>query len=145
MRIIERIPIQEGAVDNIAWHFDSKGNFSVKSAYQVVLNLQDKGIEIGSTSIANEKGYVNGKENFNCIQWKKLWSLPLQGKQKHFMWRIANNSLPLRMKLKRKGIELDTRCPVCYRFDEDGGHYFLNAKELKHYGEKLKWRKIVWI
>jgi ribonuclease HI len=35
------------------------------------------------------------------------------------------------MKLKRRGIELDTRCPVCYRLDEDGGHCFLKCKSVK--------------
>ena len=57
--------------------------------------------------------------------------MPLPGKLKHFLWRLANNSLPLRMKLIRKGINLDTRCPVCHRFDEDGGHCFLKCKNVK--------------
>ena len=35
------------------------------------------------------------------------------------------------MKLKRKGIKLDTRCPVCFRLDEDGGHCFLKCKSVK--------------
>ena len=72
-----------------------------------------------------------GEGSTNNIQWKKIWSLALPGKVKHFIWRLANNSLPLRMKLKRKGIELDTRCPVCYRLDEDGGHCFFKCKMVK--------------
>jgi hypothetical protein len=38
---ILQITIQEGAEDIIAWHFYKKWNFSVKSAYQVVVNSQE--------------------------------------------------------------------------------------------------------
>ena len=37
------------------------------------------------------------------FDWKKLWALPLPSKVRHFLWRIATYSLPLRTKLKRKG------------------------------------------
>ena len=40
--IILTIPIQEGAEDQIAWHFDKKGNLLVKSAYQVAPNYREK-------------------------------------------------------------------------------------------------------
>ena len=46
-------------------------------------------------------------------------------------WRLAHNSLPLRSLIHRKGIDIDTRCPVCWRFDEDGGHCFLKCKFVK--------------
>ena len=35
------------------------------------------------------------------------------------------------MKLHRKGIPVDTRCPLCYRLDEDGGHCFVKCKKVK--------------
>ena len=136
VKIIKTIPIQDGAIDNIAWHFDKKGNFSVKSAYQVVQNIKKKEEEQGSSSmdITNEGN--------NKIKWKKLWSIPLPGKVKHFLWRLANNSLPFRMKLKRKGINLDTRCPVCYRLDEDGGHCFLKCKHVKAFWREAELEEI---
>jgi len=28
-------------------------------------------------------------------------------------------------------MEVDTRCPVCWRLDEDGGHCFLKCKYVK--------------
>jgi hypothetical protein len=124
-RTITSIPIQEGVEDLIAWHFDKKGNFSVKSAYQVVLNSQSREADSESTSTAHTpEGNIK-------LPWKKLWALPLPGKLIHFLWRLANNSLPLRMKLKRRGIDLDTRCPMCYRLDEDGGHCFFKCKAVK--------------
>jgi hypothetical protein len=35
------------------------------------------------------------------------------------------------MNIQRKRVELDTRCPMCYRLDEDGGHLFLKCKLVK--------------
>ena len=32
------------------------------------------------------------------------------------------------MNIKRRGIDTDTRCPVCFRMDEDGGHCFFKCK-----------------
>lgn len=35
------------------------------------------------------------------------------------------------MNIRRRGVELDTRCAVCGRLFEDGGHLFLNCKMVK--------------
>ncbi|WVZ82140.1 hypothetical protein U9M48_029438, partial [Paspalum notatum var. saurae] len=48
-----------------------------------------------------------------------------------FLWRLANNSLPVRMNIAKRGIETDTKCPMCARPDEDCGHLFLKCKFVK--------------
>jgi hypothetical protein len=48
-----------------------------------------------------------------------------------FIWRLAHNSLPVRRNVARRGVDLDTRCPVCQRFDEDCGHLFFKCKYVK--------------
>jgi hypothetical protein len=50
---------------------------------------------------------------------------------------IYMESLPLKMNIKRRNIDLDTRCPVRNRFDEDGGHCFLKCK-----GVRQCWREL---
>jgi hypothetical protein len=35
------------------------------------------------------------------------------------------------MKIHRLGVDLNTRCPLCNRLDEDGGHVFLRCKKAK--------------
>lgn len=42
------------------------------------------------------------------------------------------------MNVKRKQVELDTRCPICMRLDEDGGHLFLKCKLVKHLWRELQ-------
>ena len=123
VRDILAIPLRPEMEDWIAWHFDSKGLFSVKSAYRLGISLKDERAgRITSTSAS--------PSNTNPI-WKKIWSLKLPGKVKVFTWRLCYNSLPTRMNIKRKCIELDTLCPMCNRADEDGGHLFLKCKQVK--------------
>lgn len=50
---------------------------------------------------------------------------------KHFMWRLAHNSLALRSNLSRRGMKIDPRCPLCNYAWEDGGHLFLRCKHVK--------------
>jgi hypothetical protein len=38
--IILSIPLRENTEDFVAWHFDSKGLFSVKSAYKVHVDME---------------------------------------------------------------------------------------------------------
>jgi hypothetical protein len=64
------------------------------------------------------------------MDWKALWKLGCSGKIKHFMWRLAHNSLAVRVNLVRRGMELDTKCVVCNRLDEDGCHLFFKCKHV---------------
>ncbi|RLM58445.1 hypothetical protein C2845_PM18G07680 [Panicum miliaceum] len=45
-----------------------------------------------------------------------------------FTVRLAHNSIAVRMELQRRGMELDTKCVVCNRLNEDGGHLFFKCK-----------------
>jgi hypothetical protein len=40
VKIIQSIPLREDTEDFIAWHFDSKGIFSVKSAYKIKVEIE---------------------------------------------------------------------------------------------------------
>ena len=104
----------------MAWHFDSKGEFSVKSAYHV---LKDKNDLSQRRQVGEDSAISDHTCNFN---WKKIWA-----KVKLFFWRLSHNNLPLRMNIFCRGMDIDTRCPVCWRLNEDGGHCFLKCKFVK--------------
>ncbi|KAJ1435953.1 Ribonuclease H-like superfamily [Sesbania bispinosa] len=59
--------------------------------------------------------------NFN---WKKLWALPCQPKQLHFMWRLLQGTLPVRNNLIKRGIDCDARCAWCGLCNETKDHLF---------------------
>uniref|UniRef100_A0A0A9CHE7 Reverse transcriptase zinc-binding domain-containing protein n=1 Tax=Arundo donax TaxID=35708 RepID=A0A0A9CHE7_ARUDO len=117
------IPVRYDMEDSIAWHNDIKGTFSVKSAYHV---LDDERVRQTRRQSGESSSSISTQSvEFN---WQHIWKLPCPPKVKQFIWRLAHNSLPVRKNIARRGIELDTRCPVCSRFDEDGGHCFLKCK-----------------
>ena len=125
---ILRIPIVKNLEDWPAWYFDAKGLFSVKSAYKVT--IARRGTLAGWD--ASTSGTVRDDSDF---EWYIIWKLNVPNKVKMFMWRFAHNSLPVQRNLARRGVVIDTRCPVCARLDEDCGHLFFKCKYAK-----LCWR-----
>lgn len=117
--VILATPIRNDFEDYYAWHYDAKGLFSVKSAYQVYVKNKDNSSVGTSSEPAREE-----------VEWKKIWKMPCQPKIQQFMWRLAHNSLPLKLNIKRS-IDCDTLCVCCRRLDEDGCHLFLKCKEVK--------------
>lgn len=119
------IPVHNGYSDVAAWHFDPRGIFLVKLAYHTLEYQRDRQAirQIGESS--------SGKTSSAALQWEKLWRLNHLPKVKHFLWRLAHNSLPLRQNISKRGMEIDTRCPVCLQLDENGGHCFFKCKFVK--------------
>ena len=59
--------------------------------------------------------------------WKRFWKLPLPPKVLDFVWRFCSNCLPLRVRLHKKGVVLDTCCGLCDMEVEDASHLFFNC------------------
>jgi hypothetical protein len=74
----------------------------------------------------------------SSFPWKKIWQIACSNKVKNFAWRLAHNSLPLKRNIEARGIQLDTRCPVCMRYDEDSGHMFFKCKVSKGVWRELQ-------
>jgi hypothetical protein len=124
--VILATPIRDDFEDFFAWHFDSKGIFTVKSAYKLFAKKRDGPQQ--SSSAQDEQS----------MQWEKIWKLACPPKIKQFLWRFAHNSLPLKLNIKRRGIECDTICVCCHRLDEDGAHLFFKCKQVKSLWADLK-------
>lgn len=90
------IPNKEGMPDWPAWHFDSKGLFSVKSAYKLVVQIHDN--EAGQTVGTSMEGSL---ANFQC-PWHKIWQLKVTNNVQMFFWRFVHNSPLVRNNLKRR-------------------------------------------
>jgi hypothetical protein len=78
------IPIKHGMEDMIAWHFDSKGIFTVKSAYHILDDCRERDAGRqhgeGSSHVGQVSDYGFG--------WKKIWNLLCSPKVKHFFLEI---------------------------------------------------------
>ena len=79
---------------------------TVHSAYWMVLAREE----------ANQPSSSRIKEN---TIWCKIWKLSIPSKIKHFLWRALINSLPTKMNLKKRGVQV---WEVCDRCGVDRGH-----------------------
>ena len=59
--------------------------------------------------------------------WKRFWKLQLPPKVLDFVWRLCSNCLPLRVRLHKKGVVLDTCCGLCDMEVEDASHILFNC------------------
>jgi hypothetical protein len=85
------IPICEDFEDFVACQHDEKGVFSVKSAYKLFVRTRDGPQATSSTAAPAEQF------------WKAIWKIPVIPKIQQFIWRLAHNSLPMKVNIKRRG------------------------------------------
>ena len=90
--------------DVLAWHYDRKGLFSVRSAYRLAkaLDEEEKGGRQSSSANSDERP---------C--WKAVWKIPLLHKILIFGWKIINNGLATQSNKSRTGITMSGSCEVC--------------------------------
>ncbi|KAJ1400517.1 Ribonuclease H-like superfamily [Sesbania bispinosa] len=111
---ILRIPIPATTQeDKFCWGEVSNGIYTVKSGYYLALK-----------QIRAEECGLNDHPSLPNFHWKKLWSLPCQPKQIHFMWRLLHSTLPLRSNLIKRGVQCDPRCVWCEENAETEDHLF---------------------
>ena len=60
------IPLQDDFEDEWAWHYDSSGVFSVKTAYKMLRQMQ----QMTSTREAGQSSAGS-----NTLNWKNIWKL----------------------------------------------------------------------
>lgn len=90
-----RIPYN-GANDRIAWSRSTNGQYTVKTGYRLWSDAN-----LASSSIVQGSG------------WSKLWKLNIPHKVKIFLWRFCRNNIPVRKRLRTKGVMLPIICPMC--------------------------------
>jgi hypothetical protein len=60
-RLILNMPIRDGAVDFLAWHFDPRGIHSVRNAYKLRTEVETQvaGADVGSSTLIRLKRIYN--------------------------------------------------------------------------------------
>ncbi|PRQ29705.1 putative RNA-directed DNA polymerase [Rosa chinensis] len=86
-------PFRRRVKDRWVWHFDSKGRFSVKSAYRLLMEEE----MVQEVSLQTQD------------LWTKLWSTNVPGTAKIFLWKVLNNCLPTIVRLLEKQVPLEIR------------------------------------
>ena len=113
--IIQRIPLlRSSARDELCWHYDKLGRYSVKSGHQIA--LKEKFQNVPSSS------------NPKPSQWNAIWKLDLPEKLKIFIWRAAKNLLPTAENLWKRKVIPNPTCQRCNLGVETGFHALIECK-----------------
>ncbi|XP_074347086.1 uncharacterized protein LOC141685908 [Apium graveolens] len=59
--------------------------------------------------------------------WQRIWKLLIPHKIKIFIWRFCRNILPVRWKLRSRGVQLPITCPMCMDDIEHLSHVFFDC------------------
>lgn len=113
---ILRIPLPRSPhADQLIWHFDKHGNYSVKSGYQIALKLK-----FPDTASSSDKSKT---------QWEVIWSKEIPEKIKVFMWRAAQDLLPTACNLWKRRVIKEPICCRCGNESEDSFHALMRCKQ----------------
>ena len=120
-RTILNIPLSHSLPENqIIWVGNRKGEFSVKSAYYIVVGVIDT-MEEGESSSGDSRSPL----------WRKLWHLNIPPKVRIFAWKMCMNALPTFVNLKRKCVNICDICPACGMEPKSNLHVFVKCEVAK--------------
>jgi hypothetical protein len=92
--------------DRLIWMGTKHGGFTVRSAYHLGKELQER-----------EEGQCSKMEKGEEV-WKAIWALEVPNTVKLFTWRACNNLLPTKVNLFHKRVVDTMQCPCCGIEDE---------------------------
>lgn len=109
---LESIPrnFGERREDSVSWIFNSNGQFSLKSAYNIAISSQFPTVNSGAGSSSS---------------WIRKAQCP--PRLKFFIWLNWHNSLPSNFSLASRGIAVNPVCPMCGAQPETLQHLFLDC------------------
>ncbi|KAL0412615.1 UNVERIFIED_CONTAM: putative mitochondrial protein [Sesamum radiatum] len=99
--LILSLPLSRtGEEDVWVWHYTKNGMFSVRSAYHLACELEDRPCS-------------SDREPRDHWWWRKLWQASLPNKIKVFIWRVCHNALPTGVNLAKRLRDSPGECPLC--------------------------------
>ncbi|KAF7840058.1 cellulose synthase A catalytic subunit 6 [UDP-forming]-like isoform X1 [Senna tora] len=108
------IPLSRvGREDFKVWHFNSNGEYSVKSGYWVAFDSSSSD-SVASSSLCLDSNL-----------WKWIWDLKVPPKVRNCMWRMCTNALPSLRNLFRRKMAPSPVCQICGLEEETIEHIFL--------------------
>ena len=106
--------------DTLIWQKSKNGVYITKSAYYLLAD---------NTEALKQPGQSNPTGNNGL--WKKLWSLDIPNKVKHFLWHASCESLPTKKNLFKRKIARNDMCEICDGEAEDTIHALWDCHVLK--------------
>ncbi|XP_059450878.1 uncharacterized protein LOC132181647 [Corylus avellana] len=122
---ILKIPISPNISTSFLWTPSSNGNFSTCSAFRLISNSRN------STVISP----------LESSSWKALWKLKLNARLILFLWKIAWDILPSKVRLKAifNIPNSESLCPLCSSEEDSLSHLFFRC-----IFARVAWRSSFW-
>jgi hypothetical protein len=112
--------------DFLAWHGESNGLSSARSAYHIGMATKQASNDQGQSSLESE-----GDRRV----WELVWKAKVPQKIHIFAWRIAIGSLAVRLGMHWRMPNIDPVCAICGMGMEDDHHALIDctlARDLRH-------------
>jgi hypothetical protein len=106
--------------DFISWTYEKHGLFTVRSAYNLALDLRNN-------IPTNSSGNLNGDRSL----WKTIWSSKMPPKVKIFTWKLATNSLAVQVNRSRRLPNVLPTCTICGMEAETSYHATMSCTRAK--------------
>lgn len=122
---VSEIPISSTNIsDRIIWHYESKGNYTVKSGYRL------------ATKWLNQSAHeTTSSSSFPRYEfWKQVWNIEVMPKIKTFWWRVCSNALATRENLFKRNCSTSSLCQICNS----------QVETVEHLLFECPWTKPVW-
>ena len=127
--VIIELPLSQSFQEDVLfWHPESKGSFSIKSAYRLAWKAHIQ-VKIQSQAL--------GYHAFPRMQalaswWKCMWKLNIMLRTRVFPWRVGRNALPTKDRQASKGIIIDGGSYLCGHHQESICHLFFDCPYMIH-------------
>lgn len=119
--------------DFVAWSGESNGVFSVRSAYRIGIQPTLHKLSGGQSS-----SEASGERKI----WDLVWKASVPPKLRVFAWRVASDSLGVRLNLSKRISTVDPTCTICGQATEDAHHALITCTLARALREELRahWR-----
>ena len=105
---IMSIPLCTRHIDDFwSWIHEKNGVFSIRSAYRMLVNTK-----MGREAWLEGRGNSSDLDR-NSKAWQQLWRVNVPPKVKIFLWRFAQQSIPMADLLHHRNMSTSTRCGLC--------------------------------
>jgi hypothetical protein len=118
--ILKIKPSRRASEDIIAWHLESSGSFSVRSAYKLALNdLPEQQSFTASSDHPHDE---------DCC-WSIIWKGKVPPKVRTFAWKAASRALATEENKLRRNMRVTGICNICGMEKEDTVHVWYRCPQ----------------
>ena len=116
VRLVLNTKINPSRHDNTIWCFTKSGQYSSKSGYKLLVDLQEMNSPFPALPPIEKQ------------LWSDLWRTKTSPKLRHFLWRALSGALAVKERLRTRGIHLDTTCVSCGSASESICHVLFQCR-----------------